>query len=114
MTARLAWSQATWGPNGLTLFEGRKTAYPVYPRGDDPKREMLRDTLRPYFNRRTYRDACAMVEVLLIARGYGEADMVNPVFMEFLNATDPKDCRAIREFIWCVGPMMAALRNVRF
>ncbi|MBF9234625.1 hypothetical protein [Microvirga alba] len=113
-SAKLAWSDVTWGPNGNSLFAARKVGYPVHPRGDDPTREMLREALRPYYNARKYRDACAMVEVLLVARAYGEADMVDPDFIAFLNVTAPNDCAGIREFIRRFGPAMESLKSVHF
>jgi hypothetical protein len=114
LSAKLAWSDATWGPNGISRFTGRKHCHPVRPPSDDPTRQLLWDAMRPYFTARNYRDACAMVEVMLAARGQGVADMVDPDFMAFLGATEPADRAAIYKFIHRFGPMMASLANVRF
>jgi hypothetical protein len=50
----------------------------------------------------------------MVARGQGGSDVVDPDFMAFLSATEPKDCAAIREFNSRFDAILASLTNVRF
>jgi hypothetical protein len=115
--AKLRWSDAIWGPNGDTLYQGRHHHFGGSPLAE---RRRLYSTVKKVFETQCLANmACAMIEVLAIAHQAGEADNVIPTYDEFIATLRESDYHAAGvlesyRWTWFVGPAGEIAPHVSF
>jgi hypothetical protein len=115
--AKLRWSDAIWGPNGRTLYQGRHHHFGGSPLAE---RRRLYSTMKKVFETQCLANmACAMIEVLAIADQAGEADSVIPTYDEFITTLRESDYHAAAVLesyrrTWFAGPAEAIAPRVSF